>query len=130
MYTLDGSEQAGYDLFRARPAAIPATSTQREHADAGTGSGSNPLYYDGHRPSAAADVTHLFTCFGYANSAALNPQDAIYYQTTPDPFGLRPIPTASASEIWDSAVPQKRAAPNPKTRLEHNSRRLPTAMQC
>jgi cytochrome c peroxidase len=33
----------------------------------------------------------LFTCFGYSNlGLPLNPRDAIYYQTTPDPFGFTP----------------------------------------
>ena len=35
----------------------------------------------------------LFTCFGYSNlGLPLNPRDAIYYQTTPDPFGFTPNP--------------------------------------
>ena len=38
-------------------------------------------------------MTPLFTCFGYANlGLPLNPRDAIYYQTTPDPFGFTPNP--------------------------------------
>jgi cytochrome c peroxidase len=33
----------------------------------------------------------LFTCFGYSNlGLPLNPRDAIYYQTMPDPFGFTP----------------------------------------
>ena len=38
-------------------------------------------------------MTPLFTCFGYANlGLPLNPRDAFYYQTTPDPFGFTPNP--------------------------------------
>jgi len=36
-------------------------------------------------------VAPLFTCLGFANlGLPLNPRDAIYYQTTPDPFGFTP----------------------------------------
>ncbi|MEA2752930.1 MAG: cytochrome c peroxidase, partial [Myxococcales bacterium] len=39
--------------------------------------------------SAAANVNPLFTCFGSANlGLPLNPRDAIYYQSTPDPVGF------------------------------------------
>jgi hypothetical protein len=43
--------------------------------------------------NAAADVTPLFTCFGSANlGLPLNPRVALFYQTTPDPFGFTPNP--------------------------------------
>jgi len=35
----------------------------------------------------------LFTCFGYSNlGLPLNPRDAFFYQTTPDPFGFTANP--------------------------------------
>jgi cytochrome c peroxidase len=38
-------------------------------------------------------VAPTFTCFGYANlGLPLNPRDAFFYQTTPDPFGFTPNP--------------------------------------
>ena len=65
---------------------------QREHSDARDRLEWQPLYYDGDRyqlPVAAS--APLFTCFGFANlGLPLNPRDAIYYQTTPDPFGFTP----------------------------------------
>jgi cytochrome c peroxidase len=37
----------------------------------------------------AVNARPLFTCFGYSNlGLPLNPRDAIFYQTTPDPFGF------------------------------------------
>jgi cytochrome c peroxidase len=43
--------------------------------------------------SKAASVNPLFTCFGSANEGLpLNPRDAIYYQSTPDPFGFTANP--------------------------------------
>jgi cytochrome c peroxidase len=40
-----------------------------------------------------ADLAPLFTCFGYANlGLPLNPRDAFFFQTTPDPFGFTPNP--------------------------------------
>jgi cytochrome c peroxidase len=40
-----------------------------------------------------ASVAPRFTCFGSANEGLpLNPRDAFYYQTTPDPFGFTPNP--------------------------------------
>jgi cytochrome c peroxidase len=81
-YTLTADEQAGYDLFRGKAGCNTC------HLD---GRGSTQL--GGSDSSAAADVTPLFTCFGYANlGLPLNPRDAIYYQTTPDPFGFTPNP--------------------------------------
>src|SRR3989475_603202 len=39
--------------------------------------------------SKAATVNPVFTCFGSANEGLpLNPRNAFYYQTTPDPFGF------------------------------------------
>jgi cytochrome c peroxidase len=81
-YTLTAEEQAGYNLFRGKAGCNTC------HLD---GRGSTQL--GGSDTSAAADVTPLFTCFGYANlGLPLNPRDAIYYQTTTDPFGFTPNP--------------------------------------
>jgi len=56
----------------------------------------------GRDTGAAADSKPLFTCFGSANlGLPLNPRDAIYYQSKPDPFGFTPILQVSPSEIWD-----------------------------
>ncbi len=41
----------------------------------------------------ATNARPLFTCFGYSNlGLPLNPRDAIFYQTTPDPFGFTANP--------------------------------------
>ena len=64
-YTLTAEEQAGYDLFRGKAGCNTC------HLD-GRGSTQN----GGTDTSAAADVTPLFTCFGYANlGLPLNPRD-------------------------------------------------------
>jgi cytochrome c peroxidase len=81
-YTMTANEMAGYNLFRGKAGCNTC------HLD---GRGSTQT--GGTDTSAAADVTPLFTCFGYANlGLPLNPRDAIYYQTTPDPFGFTPNP--------------------------------------
>jgi len=80
LYTLTPDEQAGYNLFRGKG------NCNSCHLD---GRGTQP----GLDASAAADVTPLFTCFGFANlGLPLNPRDAFFYQTTPDPFGFTPNP--------------------------------------
>jgi cytochrome c peroxidase len=81
-YTLTAEEQAGYDLFRGKAGCNTC------HLD---GRGSTQT--GGSDTSAPANVEPLFTCFGYANlGLPLNPRDAIFYQTTPDPFGFTPNP--------------------------------------
>jgi cytochrome c peroxidase len=76
-YTLTAAEQAGYDLFRGKAGCNTCHLDGRGSTQGG-----------GSDTSAAADVTPLFTCFGYANlGLPLNPRDSIFYQTTPDPFG-------------------------------------------
>jgi cytochrome c peroxidase len=81
-YTLTPEEQAGYDLFRGKAGCNTC------HLD---GRGATQL--GGTDTSAAADVDPLFTCFGYANlGLPLNPRVALFYQTTPDPFGFTPNP--------------------------------------
>jgi cytochrome c peroxidase len=81
-YTFTPDEQAGYDLFRGKAGCNTC------HLD---GRGSTQL--GGTDTSAAAQVDPLFTCFGYANlGLPLNPRVALFYQTTPDPFGFTPNP--------------------------------------
>jgi cytochrome c peroxidase len=81
-YTLTADEQAGYDLFRGKAGCNTC------HLD---GRGSTQL--GGSDSSAAADVTPLFTCFGYANlGLPLHPRVALFYETTPDPCGFTPNP--------------------------------------
>ena len=67
--------------------------------------------------SAGADVTPLSTCFGYANlGLPLNPRVAIYYQTTPDPFGFTPNPFGFAfRDLGLGTFPQKRPRLRPQS---------------
>jgi cytochrome c peroxidase len=78
-YTLTPTEQAGYDLFRGK------ANCNSCHLD-GRGTALTAGQSDN---SMAAQVDPLFTCFGSANEGLpLNPRNAFYYQTTPDPFGF------------------------------------------
>src|SRR6266851_3431301 len=63
----------------------------------------NSCHIDGQRTTLAPGQTQtgtfavnarpLFTCFGYSNlGLPLNPRDAFFYQTTPDPFGFTANP--------------------------------------
>jgi cytochrome c peroxidase len=86
-YTLTAEEQAGYDLFRGKAGCNSC------HLDGRGSTQPPPAGSGGTDTSGAADVEPLFTCLGYANlGLPLNPRDAIYYQTTPDPFGFTPNP--------------------------------------
>ena len=93
-YTLTADEAAGYDLFRGKAGCNTCHLDGRGSTQTpGTGSNGNPSTTSGTDTSAAADVAPPFTCFGYANlGLPLNPRDAIYYQTTPDPFGFTANP--------------------------------------
>jgi cytochrome c peroxidase len=82
-YEFTADEQAGYDLFRGKgncnSCHLDGVSTLLEVGQNDTGS--------------PGDVAPLFTCFGYANlGLPLNPRDAFYYQTEPDPVGFTPNP--------------------------------------
>jgi cytochrome c peroxidase len=82
LYTLTAEEQAGYDLFRGKAGCNTCHLDGRGSTQGG-----------GTDSSAAADVTPLFTCFGYANlGLPLNPRVALFYQTEEDPFGFTPNP--------------------------------------
>src|SRR5207245_3218847 len=91
-YTLTAAEQAGYDLFRGKAGCNTCHLDGRGSGQTpGTGSNGNPSTTFGTDTTPMADTAPLFTCFGYANlGLPLNPRDAIYYQTTPDPFGFTP----------------------------------------
>jgi cytochrome c peroxidase len=89
---LSPDEIAGRDLFRGKG------NCNSCHLD-----GQSTLLTAGQTDTGtfATNARPLFTCFGYSNlGLPLNPRDAFFYQTTPDPFGFTPIPSASASEIW------------------------------
>ena len=90
-YTLTPDEGAGYNLFRGKAGCNTC------HPDGRGSTQPPPVGSGGTDTSGAADVTPLFTCFGYANlGLPLNPRNAIYYQNTPDPFGFTPNPLGFA----------------------------------
>jgi cytochrome c peroxidase len=79
-YTMTGPERAGYNLFKGKG------NCNSCHVD-GRGTTLHPGQVD--TSTNAAANPPLFTCFGSANEGLpLNPRDAIYYQSTPDPFGF------------------------------------------
>src|SRR5438132_6639150 len=76
---LTPTERAGYNLFRGK------ANCNSCHLD-GRGTTLTTATFDN---SKAAQVNPLFTCFGSANEGLpLNPRNAFYYQTTPDPYGF------------------------------------------
>jgi cytochrome c peroxidase len=84
---LTADEMAGYNLFRGKAGCNTC------HLDGRGSTQPPPVGSGGTDTSGAADVTPLFTCFGYASlGLPLNPRDAIFYQNTPDPFGFTPNP--------------------------------------
>jgi cytochrome c peroxidase len=90
-YTLTADEKAGYDLFRGKG------NCNSCHLD-GRSTAPTPPPPEGTAPNgrdtgAAASVNPLFTCFGSSNlGLPLNPRVALFYETTPDPFGFTPNP--------------------------------------
>jgi cytochrome c peroxidase len=115
-YTMTANEMAGYNLFRGKAGCNTCHLDGRGGTQTpGTGSNGNPSTTTGTDTSAAADVTPLFTCFGYSNlGLPLNPRDAIYYQTTPDPFGFTPNPDGFAfRDLGLGNFLRGVAAPNP-----------------
>src|SRR5438132_770842 len=79
-YTMTGPERAGYNLFKGK------ANCNSCHVD-GRGTTLHPGQVD--TSTNAAANPPLFTCFGSANEGLpLNPRDAFYYQSTPDPFGF------------------------------------------
>jgi len=82
-YTMTPDELAGYNLFKGKG------NCNSCHLD-GRGTTLTPDLTD---TSKAAQVNPVFTCFGSANEGLpLNPRNAFYYQTTPDPFGFTANP--------------------------------------
>jgi cytochrome c peroxidase len=82
-YTMTPDELAGYKLFTGKG------NCNSCHLD-GRGTTLTPDLTD---TSKAAQVNPVFTCFGSANEGLpLNPRNAFYYQTTPDPFGFTANP--------------------------------------
>jgi cytochrome c peroxidase len=78
-YTLTADEMAGFKLFNGKG------NCNSCHLD---GRGTT-LKSDQADTSSAVLVNPLFTCFGSANEGVpLNPRDAFYYQTKPDPYGF------------------------------------------
>jgi cytochrome c peroxidase len=89
-YTLTPDEKAGYDLFRGKGNCNSCHLDGRSTAPA-------PTAPDAQDTGVAADTRPLFTCFGSANlGLPLNPRDAFFYQTKPDPFGFTPNPIGFA----------------------------------
>jgi cytochrome c peroxidase len=80
---LTPTERAGYNLFRGQ------ANCNSCHLD-GRGTTPTTATFDN---SKAAQTNPLFTCFGSSNlGLPLNPRNAFYYQTTPDPFGFTANP--------------------------------------
>jgi cytochrome c peroxidase len=94
-YTLTADEKEGYDLFRGKG------NCNSCHLD-GRSTAPTPPPPEGMAPNgedtgAIANTAPLFTCFGSANlGLPLNPRDAFYYQTTPDPYGFTGNPIGFA----------------------------------
>jgi cytochrome c peroxidase len=90
---MTANEMAGYNLFRGKAGCNTCHLDGRGSTQTpGTGSNGNPSTTTGTDTSfPVASSVPLFTCFGFANlGLPLNPRDAIFYQTTPDPFGFTP----------------------------------------
>jgi cytochrome c peroxidase len=82
-YTMTADEMAGFKLFNGKG------NCNSCHVD---GRGTN-LTQGQTDTSNTAQVNPLFTCFGSANEGVpLNPRDAFWYQTKPDPYGFTPNP--------------------------------------
>src|SRR2546429_1590615 len=75
-YTMTPTEMAGYNLFNGKG------NCNSCHLDARSTTLTPNQTDTGNQPGGAP----VFTCFGSANEGLpLNPRDAFYYQTTPDP---------------------------------------------
>ncbi|TMP90951.1 MAG: hypothetical protein E6L08_12120 [Verrucomicrobia bacterium] len=82
-YTMTPAEHAGYNLFNGKG------NCNSCHLDARSTTLTPNQTDTGNQPGGAP----VFTCFGSANEGLpLNPRDAFYYQTTPDPFDFTPNP--------------------------------------
>jgi cytochrome c peroxidase len=84
--TLTADEEAGYNLFRGK------ANCNSCHLD-GRSTAPSPTAPHSQDTGTAANTTPVFTCFGSANlGLPKNPNDAFYYETTPDSFGFTPNP--------------------------------------
>jgi cytochrome c peroxidase len=82
-YTFTADEMAGYNLFNGKG------NCNSCHLDARSTTLTPGQTDTGNQPGGAP----VFTCFGSANEGLpLNPRNAFYYQTTPDPFGFTANP--------------------------------------
>lgn len=82
-YKLTADEMAGYELFDGKG------NCNSCHLD-GRGTALKPDRVD---TSSTALVNPTLTCFGSANEGLpLNPRDAFFYETKPDPYGFIPNP--------------------------------------
>jgi cytochrome c peroxidase len=80
---LSADEMAGYSLFKGKG------NCNSCHVD-GRGTTLTPSQTDTSNPAGGEP---MFTCFGSANEGLpLNPRNAFFYQTTPDPFGFTANP--------------------------------------
>ncbi|MDB6046386.1 MAG: hypothetical protein JWM63_4937 [Gammaproteobacteria bacterium] len=83
-YTLTPDEMAGYNLFKGKG------NCNSCHVD---GRGTTLMSGQVDTSTTATANPPLFTCFGSANEGLpLNPRNAFYYQSKPDPFGFTPNP--------------------------------------
>jgi len=94
-YTMTTDEASGYALFRGKGNCNSCHLDGRSTAPTPPPpQGTDPTGVD---TGAAADVRPLFTCFGSTNEGLpLNPRNAFYYQTTPDPYGFTGNPIGFA----------------------------------
>jgi cytochrome c peroxidase len=84
--TLTADEEAGYNLFRGK------ANCNSCHLD-GRSTAPSPTAPHSQDTGTAANVTPVFTCFGSANlGLPRNPNDAFYYESTPDSLGFTPNP--------------------------------------
>src|SRR5207302_8414147 len=123
-YTMTSDEMAGYSLFRGKANCNSCHLDGRSTAP----TPANGIAPNGEDTGAAADTRPLFTCFGSANlGLPLNPRNAFYYQTKPDPYGFTANPLgfgyrdlglgeflrsgfgtwASPNESWRQYAPQQ-----------------------
>jgi len=94
-HPLSADEMAGYNLFRGKGNCNSCHLDGRSTAPTPPPpAGTAPT---GEDTGAIANTEPLFTCFGSANlGLPLNPRDAFYYQTTPDPYGFTGNPIGFA----------------------------------
>ncbi|PYL98357.1 MAG: hypothetical protein DMF19_14380, partial [Verrucomicrobia bacterium] len=101
-YTMTPTEMAGYNLFNGKG------NCNSCHLDARSTTLTPNQTDTGNQPGGAP----VFTCFGSANEGLpLNPRDAFYYQTTPDPFDFTPNPLGFGGQFQVSSARNVAMAP-------------------